>query len=380
VRRVRSPPAPLQPLPFDAGLGKRGSAQLAGGMRLCTVKGGENGPAAFLTGDERVERGGTMTVRFGVFVPQGWRMDLVEIDDPIEQYEAMTRAALAADAEVAWDSIWVFDHFHTVPTPEMETTFECWTITATLARDTSRVKVGQMVTCNGYRNPALLAKIASTVDVASHGRLYVGLGAGWYEHEWRAYGYGFPDTRERMGRFRESVEIVHRMWTEDYPIFTGKYYSIDRAINEPKGVQKPHPPLWIGGGGEQVTLKLVARWGDACNIGGDVETVRHKLEVLQRHCDDVGRNYDEIIKSTGTTVHLIESDASAEQETALARGNQSYEEYARNTIVGTPERVQERLQSYVDAGIDYFIVSIPRNGYDTSLQDRFAREVTPAFR
>jgi alkanesulfonate monooxygenase SsuD/methylene tetrahydromethanopterin reductase-like flavin-dependent oxidoreductase (luciferase family) len=236
-----------------------------------------------------------------------------------------------------------------------------------------------MVTCNGYRNPALLAKIASTVDVASRGRLYVGLGAGWYEHEWRAYGYGFPETRVRMGMFRESVEIVHTMWTEERPTFKGTYYTIDRPINEPKGVQKPHPPLWIGGSGEQVTLKLVARWGDACNIGGDVETVRHKLEVLKRHCDEAGRNYDEIIKSTGTTVHLVENSGSAEQETAQARGDKSYEEYAQNTIVGTAEEVKERLQPYVDAGIDYFIVSIPRNGYDTTLQDRFAREVAPLF-
>ena len=111
-----------------------------------------------------------MPVRFGAFVPQGWRMDLAEIDDPIEQYETMTQVARVAD-EGGWDSIWVFDHFHTVPTPELETCFECWTITATLARDTQNVKIGQMVGCNGYRNPALYAKIASTVDVASHGRL-----------------------------------------------------------------------------------------------------------------------------------------------------------------------------------------------------------------
>jgi len=320
-----------------------------------------------------------MAVRFGVFVPQGWRMDLVEIEDPVEQYETMTRVARAADDEEAWDSIWVFDHFHTVPTPEMETTFECWTITATLARDTKRVKVGQMVTCNGYRNPALLAKIASTVDVASHGRLYVGLGAGWYEHEWRAYGYGFPETRDRMGMFREAVEIVHRMWTEDYPEFQGTYYTIDRPINEPKGVQKPHPPLWIGGGGERVTLRLVAKWGDACNIGGDVETLRHKLEVLERHCDEVGRNFEEIIKSTGIAVHLVQSEATAERETAKARGDQPYEEYVKSTVVGTPEMVRDRLQPYVDIGIDYFIVSIPRNAYDLEPQARFAREVAPLF-
>ncbi len=320
-----------------------------------------------------------MSVRFGVFVPQGWRMDLVEIEDPIEQYETMTRVAQAADREEGWDSIWVFDHFHTVPTPEIETTFECWTITATLARDTKRVKIGQMVTCNGYRNPALYAKLASTVDVASHGRLYAGIGAGWYEHEWRAYGYGFPETRERLARLREACEIIHRMWTEQYPVFQGKYYSIDRPINEPRGVQKPHPPLWIGGGGEKVTLKLVARWGDACNVGPDPESVRHKLAVLKQHCETLGRDYGTIIKSTGVTVHLVESMATAEQETARARGSQSYDDYARQAIVGTPDRVRERLQEYVDVGVEYFVVSIPRNAYDQEPQTRFAREVIPHF-
>ncbi|MCB1293017.1 MAG: TIGR03560 family F420-dependent LLM class oxidoreductase, partial [Mycobacterium sp.] len=173
----------------------------------------------------------------------------------------------AADADPAWDSIWVYDHFHTVPEPTLETTFECWTITATLARDTRRVKIGQMVGCNGYRNPALYAKIASTVDVASHGRLYAGIGAGWYEHEWRAYGYGFPDVPERMRMFREAVQIIHAMWTEPAPTFHGRHYTIDGAINEPRGVQTPHPPLWIGGGGERATLKLVAQYGDASNFG-----------------------------------------------------------------------------------------------------------------
>src|ERR671916_2857559 len=133
-----------------------------------------------------------MAVDFGVFVPQGWRMDLVEIEDPYEQYQAMTRVARVAEETGAYDSIWLYDHFHTVPEPTQNTVFECWTATAGLSRDTSAIKIGQMVTCNGYRNPALLAKVASTVDVMSGGRLLCGLGAGWYEHEWRAYGYGFP--------------------------------------------------------------------------------------------------------------------------------------------------------------------------------------------
>ena len=171
-----------------------------------------------------------MSIPFGIFVPQGWRMDLVEIKDPVQQYEAMSRAARAAE-QAGFDSIWLYDHFHTVPTPEIETTFEAWTATAALARDTSRIKLGQMVTCNGYRNPAYLAKVASCIDVISNGRLLCGLGAGWYEHEWRAYGYGFPETPERLKMLRESVQIILSMWTEEYAEFKGKYYSIDKAIN-----------------------------------------------------------------------------------------------------------------------------------------------------
>ncbi len=317
-------------------------------------------------------------VKFGAFVPQGWRLDLTEIEDPIEQYETMTNVGKQAD-QLGYDSIWVFDHFHTVPTPELETTFECWSITAGLVRDTQNVKVGQMVGCNGYRNPALYAKIASTVDVMSHGRLYAGIGAGWYEHEWLAYGYGFPETRDRMGMFREACEIIHKMWTEDYPKFQGKYYTIDGAINEPKGVQKPHIPLWIGGGGEKVTLKLVAKWGDACNVTSDVEQLSHKLEVLKGHCNTVGRDYDEIIKSTSLSIHLIENEGQEEQETAQARGDKSYEEYAKGNIVGTPEQVVERIVPLINAGANYFILSFPRIAYDQSHLQRFAKEVMPQF-
>lgn len=323
-----------------------------------------------------------MAVRFGTFVPQGWRMDLVEIADPVEKYEAMTRVAKAADALPIYDSIWVFDHFHTVPKPELETTFECWTITSALARDTQRVKVGQMVTCIGYRNPALLAKIASTVDVLSHGRLYCGIGAGWYEHEWLAYGYGFPETRDRMRAFREATEIMVKMWTEDYPTFKGEYFSIDKPINEPKGVQKPYPSLWIGGGGEQITLKLVAQYGNACNVGGSPDEIRHKFEVLQGHCETVGRNYDEIIRSSNLTVFPLKPGDDPEKATELARRpyGYDYETFARQTIVGTPEQIVERIQPIVDAGVNYVIVSFPRIAYDHEPLHRFAEEIAPHIR
>jgi F420-dependent oxidoreductase-like protein len=320
-----------------------------------------------------------MAMKFGTFVPQGWRMDLVEIDDPVEQYEAMTRVGQAAE-KAGYDSSWVYDHFHTVPTPEIETTFEAWTITAGLARDTQRVKIGQMVTCNGYRNPALLAKIASTVDVMSHGRAICGLGAGWYEHEWLAYGYGFPETRDRMRAFREAVEIVVKMWTDEKATFKGEYYSVDGAINEPKGVQKPHIPLWLGGGGEQVTLKLVAQWGDACNVGGgNPDVVRQKLGVLRDHCDKLGRDYDTIVKSTNLNTILIEDGADPEAATAAFRGSRTLEELKRDAFVGTAAEVAERIHQLQDAGADYLITYFPRVAYDQTMLERFAAEVMPQF-
>ena len=314
-----------------------------------------------------------MAIRFGVFVPQGWRMDLVGIADPIEKYEAMTRGAKAADAIPAIDSIWVYDHFHTVPKPSRETTFECWTITAALARDTTRVNIGQMVTCNGYRSPALLAKMASTVDVLSHGRLYCGLGAGWSEHEWRAYGYGFPVTRARMRMFREACEIITRMWTEDEPTFHGEHYTIDQPINEPKGARTPHPSFWIGGSGEQVTLKLVARFADACNVGGgDPDVAERKLAVLRQHCETVGRDYDSIIKSTSIEDIVLVRQGET-PEAAVERAHSAMDA----GFVGTSEELAARLRALAERGIDYVIVSFPRLAYDLEPLHRFADEVAP---
>ena len=279
-----------------------------------------------------------MATRFGVFVPQGWRMDLVEIDDPIDQYEAMTNVAKEADAGRMGLDLGLRPLPHHARTHD-ETTFECWTISATLARDTTNVHIGQMVGCNGYRSPSLYAKIASTVDVASHGRLYAGIGAGWYEHEWRAYGYEWTDTPERMGRSGRGSRSSTRCGPRTRrPSAASATRSTARSTSQRAPIPGRKVPLWIGGGGEQVTLKLVAQYGDACNLGGDdLGVLQHKLDVLKGHCDAVGRNFDDIIRSTGLSAHPIGPTDDPEQATAEARGDTSFEEYTKGTIVGTAE-------------------------------------------
>jgi F420-dependent oxidoreductase-like protein len=292
---------------------------------------------------------------YGVIVPQGWRMDLVGISDPSEAYEAMTRVAQEADT-LGYHSIWLYDHFHTVPTPTQEVTFECWTSTAALARDTRRVRIGQMVTCNSYRHPALLAKMASTVDALSQGRLDVGIGAGWYEEEYLAYGYPFSSTHERLERLREAVEIILAMWTQQEATFEGTYYQVRGAINQPKGVQQPHIPLLIGGGGEKVTLRLVAQYANACNIGGDIPTIKHKLAVLKQHCEALGRDYETIKRTT-----LIDDCVIAETEAdVLAKLTpqqcDNLEELHKTWLIGTPEQIRQRLADYEEAGIQELVV------------------------
>lgn len=309
-----------------------------------------------------------MAARFGVFVPQGWRQDLNDIADPAEAFEAMVRVAKQAD-EGSWDSIWVYDHFHTIPEPSQNVTFECWTSSAALARETTRVNVGQMVGCNGYRQPSLYAKTASTVDAMSHGRLYAGIGAGWYEHEWKAYGYEWTDIPPRMKAFREAVEIVHAMWTEDAPTYDGEHYRIDEPINLPRSAAPGRKiPLWIGGGGEKVTLKLVAQYGDACNIGaGSPRVVREKLDVLRRHCDRVGRDIDDITISTSINAFPMADDDGFEQASAKARGSRWSADEWREIMTLGAEQIRSRTEAVLEAGADYVIYYVPGLAYDDEL-------------
>ena len=316
-------------------------------------------------------------LKIGIFVPQGWRMDLADIADPVEKYETMSRSAIESE-RAGFDAVWVYDHFHTVPVPQHESVFECWTSMAALARDTSTIRLGQMVTCNSYRPPSLLAKMASCIDVLSHGRLILGIGAGWYEHEYVAYGYDYPDTSDRLRMLREALQVIKAMWTQDEATFEGRFYQVRGAINEPGPVQKPHPPIWIGGAGERVTLKLVAQYGDACNIGGDIATVTHKLEVLREHCDNVGRDYDSILKTMEFYAVLGDAKEVDRVVRDTARRTRTDESFIRSwhPYQGDAGRIADFMQQYADAGIDYFIVNLP-NAFEGGVITRFAEEVFP---
>src|SRR5437868_13968592 len=318
-----------------------------------------------------------MTMDYGIVVPQGWRMDLVGIEDPAEAYEAMTRVAREAET-LGFHSIWLYDHFHTVPVPTQEITFECWISTAALARDTQRVRIGQIVTCNGYRNPALLAKMASTVDVLSHGRLDLGIGSGWYEHEYKAYGYEYPDAPTRLRYLREAVQVLLKMWSDEEAYFEGKYYQLRGAINQPKGVQKPHIPLLIGGGGEQVTLKLVAQYGDACNVGNlEPEATARKFEIMHEHCEKVGRDYHDINRTILLNCSIDERDERAlerAQTANFARNTRGPEHLRTRSLIGTAEMIRQRLAEYERSGVQEVILYFPAPERLESLR-MFAREV-----
>ena len=311
-------------------------------------------------------------MKYGISLPQGWTMDLVGITDPVEAYETMTRVAQTAD-ENGYESVWLVDHFHTIPQPSQEVTFECWTSTAALARDTKRVRIGQMVTCNGYRNPALLAKMASTVDVLSHGRLNFGIGAGWYEHEYKAYGYEYPDAPERLRQLREAVQVIHAMWEQEEAVFEGKYYQLKGAINQPKGVQKPHIPMLIGGGGEKVTLKLVAQYGDACNVTGDLPTLEHKFNVIKQHCENVGRDYNSIHRTAGTICVIADSDEEADAKIPPMM-KARFGDGIKSALVGSPATIKQRIAAYEAVGVQELLLIFPDAVKLESIR-RFAQDI-----
>ncbi|NHN54618.1 LLM class F420-dependent oxidoreductase [Calidifontibacter sp. DB0510] len=330
-------------------------------------------------------------MRFGVFVPQGWRFDLVGID-PAQQWRTMADLARRFDESTLWESLWVYDHFHTTPQPSHEATHEAWTLMAAFAAMTDRIRLGQMCTCMSYRQPTYLAKVAATVDHVSGGRVEMGIGAGWYEHEWRAYGYGFPGAGERLTRLREGVEIFAQMWTRGEATLAGKHYQADGALCYPKPLQQGRHgiPLWVAGGGERKTLRIAAEYADYTNFGGDVETFRHKDQILRQHCTDLGRDPQEIVRSTNVNIVIGANDQEIDDRFAamvdrFRRGGLAQDKLdavakQRSAIgVGTPEQIVEQLRPLKDAGMGYLIAYFAEAAYDTSGIELFEREVAPAL-
>ena len=298
-------------------------------------------------------------MKIGAFVPQGWRMDLNGIDKN-DQWQTILDAANKIEA-LNYESIWVYDHFHTVPKPTQDPTFECWTLMSALSQTTEKVRLGQMCTCNSYRNPSYLTKVASNIDVMSNGRLEYAIGAGWYDHEYKAYGYEYPSDGERLKMLEESLIIYKLMTTKEEPKFEGKYYSIDGAINQPKPIQKPYPPLWVCGGGEKVTLKLLAKYGDYGNWDVDVEGFIHKSNVLKQHCENEGRDYSEIGRTLHTNVLIANNEE--ELKTKISKlatyTNIPEDYYYKRPLIGTKDKVFDTIDQFKDAGCTYLIAYVP---------------------
>jgi F420-dependent oxidoreductase-like protein len=232
-----------------------------------------------------------VAVRVGLIVPQGWTGDY----DGWEPRAAWLRTVEVAQLaeRLGFESIWLFDHFHTVPKPTDELTFESFTSLSALAASTSRVQLGHIVICTAFRNPALTAKMISTMDVISGGRMVLGIGAGWKRDEWLAYGYGFPETRERLAALADHLEVITRMLEpgKGHATFEGTYAHVRDAINQPKPLQQPRVPIMVGGNGQNVTWRLAAKHGDELNVDGmSPDEVAAALPVIASRCEEIGRD------------------------------------------------------------------------------------------
>lgn len=308
-------------------------------------------------------------MKFGVHNPS-W----VYGPDPAEAFEGLkAKAQWAENHRFVWFS--VMDHLIQIggvgaPT---EPFMEGWTMLSALAAVTSRIRLATLATSVGYRNPAHLAKIAAGVDQISRGRLTFGFGAGWNEAEYKQYGWEFPPRpATRIRQMEEAVRLIIQMWTEPRTTFHGRYFHVEDAILEPKPVQKPRPPVMIAGGGEQMTLRAVARLADACNVGGDLATVKHKFAVLRGHCEAAQRDYDAIERTHNFSWLLARDDVAvaAKRERLSARG-------PLRGFVGTVSEAIDLVGQYRDAGVQLLINSDHRNDMETL--ELFVSDIMPHF-
>jgi probable F420-dependent oxidoreductase len=312
----------------------------------------------------------------------------------VTSYETMRRVASEAE-QLGFDSIWLCDHFLTLAPdayvedagiagrggagtraaePRSMPLLECWTTLSALARDTRRLRLGTSVLCHSYRSPAVLAKMAATLDVISEGRLDLGLGAGWFEQEYRAYGIPFPRIGERIDQLAEGLEIIRRMWTEPRPAFQGRHYTIDGAVCDPPPLQRPHPPIWIGGEGDRVH-RLAARAADGVNVRWwGPERIAARGAYLDAACREFGRDPRALERSV-TALLIADRDA--------GRAAATRERFAgipvEGHVAGTPEQCVARIGQYARAGVRHFLFTIPDVASSAGLE-LAGRHVLPALR
>lgn len=293
-------------------------------------------------------------------------------------WDGVERVARYVD-ESAFDSLWVYDHFlyeggysgH----PHSEPAMECFTTLGAIAAITRRVRLGQLVLGMPYRNPAMMAKMATTLDLISNGRSILGLGAGWHKREYEAYGWGeFEPVGVRMKRLEEGVQVVRALWTENPASFEGTYYRVDAARENPVPIQRPHPPIMIGGSGEKVTLRLVAQYAQFCNVSGSPERIGELFAALRDHCERVGRPYDEITRSIYTTV-IIGNDAA---EVAAKRERLGEYIPEKGALIGTPDELIALFREYAAVGCQYVVFRTP-DWIEVDSLRLFAEQVIPAL-
>jgi F420-dependent oxidoreductase-like protein len=291
-------------------------------------------------------------LKFGVFLP----FYAFQAKEAKEHFSLIRDVVLECE-HLGYHSVWLDDHLMYNDWPILE----CWTTLSALSSLTSRIRLGTMVSCNTHRNPALLAKMAATLDVLSKGRLELGIGAGTQKTEHTAYGFDFPKPSIRIERLSEALEVIRRLWTEEKANYQGKHYTLKDAVCEPKPLQKPYPPITVGGSGEKLMLKVTAPYADRFDWGflPSIEVYKRKLEALENNCKAIGRNFTEIEKSCwpGGQVLIAQNQRELSEKISQRKpANVSLEDFKKTTLAGTPDECRAQLQVYVDLGVIYFML------------------------
>ena len=292
--------------------------------------------------------------KFGVFLP--FYAFKERERTPSHSFDRVRDVVLECE-RLGYDSVWLDDHLMFEKRP----IFECWTTLSALSTITSKIRLGTMVLCNSFRSPAVLAKMAATIDIISNGRLELGIGAGVQENEHAAYGIPFLESHSRIARVKEAVEIIKKMWTEEKTSYQGRYYRTSEAVCEPKPMQKPHPPITIGGSGEKLTLKVTAQHADRYDWGyvPSLELYRHKLDVLENHCKAVGRDCREIERSCwlGGQIFIVTNRKELDEKVLqLKPNNVSLEDFKKYNFVATPDDCMNEIKQYMSLGVTYFML------------------------